>query len=537
VRNLFGLNRNATRVWRSTQFLVRLLALVMGSLAFSMVLTVTEPPGPGLEVASALYLGAAQSLADGHGYRVPMAGWSDPDSSVIPEKLPPGFPIAVALPTYFGLPAAQAARLVEALSAFVAMTVLLAVVGDAAGAGVALLLGLALLVMPIMVDLHLSALSGPLFLALLALTLAVMVAAPEAAAVAGLCAALAFGVRYTGAAFVLAVPVWMLLRGERRAVRVRRAVAALIPGVVLGAVWMWRVRVAPSQLGGADALAGLGAAAGIVPTNASVGGVVRGALAWLAPGVPGRGWVWVPAMVVAALALLALVVGARRVSRLYRLIPRDAPVQSSTHIPQLMAGRVLGAAGLLAAFYLAALVVQAAMGSVVPLDDRAMAPFVLLLSTGVAVAAGTWARSAPRLARVAMVVVVVVWSAASLAVSHARVRDALANGSGLASDTWRGSQLFGWVRGDGASGPLYTNWPSAAWLELGRPVRGIPVSGDAATLRAFGDTLAARGGGGVVLAFRASSPAFVNTDSLIRALDLRVLAEYPDGRVLGPPRR
>ena len=48
-------------------------AALLGAAAFWLVLTVTDPPGPGLDPDAMQYMGAAESLVTGHGYRVPTA--------------------------------------------------------------------------------------------------------------------------------------------------------------------------------------------------------------------------------------------------------------------------------------------------------------------------------------------------------------------------------------------------------------------------------------------------------------------------------
>lgn len=541
VKLLLGISRDATTVWRSSLFAVRLVALVMASVAFSGVLWVTEPAGPGYQAASAAYLSAAQSLASGQGYRVPTADWASPDSISPLTRYPPGYPTALSVPVRMGFPPAQAARLVEAVSAFVAMAALLAVVGDSVGPVAAALLGLALLAMPMMVDLHLSVLSEPLFVACVALTFALMVAAPDAVFAAGLCAALAVSVRYAGIAVVGALVAWTLLRSGSWQQRTRRAATAALPGALVAGTWMWIVHRA---LAGGAVVAGPASAigAGGPAVNDGVGAAVAGAAAtigrWLVPTANGAVWArWVAVPAAAALAAL-VAVGARRAYRLWRLLPKDMALTSSTNVPQLLAARVLGASAVFAATYSAVLI-----GAVVFTDrsvsvgDRMLAPVLLLGSAGIAVAIASWWRSAGRPWRAAVVAALVLWGTASFRVSRAHAHEALTYGFDFANDVWRRSQLLEWVRNDGNQRDVYSNWPAAVYLHVGRAARGLPADGaDAATLRAFADTLRSRDGGrGVVLEFRALNPAYVSADSLIAQAGLQVLATYPDGRVLGAP--
>ncbi len=531
VKRLLGLPRDATTIWRSSLFAVRLAALVLASVAFSGVLYVTEPAGPGLQESSAAYLGAAESAARGQGFRVPVAPWDSPDSSAALTRYPPGYPAALALPVSLGFPAVQAARLVEALAAFVGMAVLIAIVGDAAGAGAAMLLGLALLVSPPLVSVHLSVFSEPLFLACLALTLATMVAMPDQPLAAGACAAAALIVRYTGVSAVLAVVLWTLLRRGPWTARVKHAVLAALPAALLLGAWLVATRGAPLA-GGAGGWR-LGVYPGLAHTIEDGGTPV---MQWLAPTPHLVWWGWMLALLAALGVAAMLAMGGRRVYRLWRLLPEVVSVQSSTTVPQLIAARTLGDAALLAGSYAAVLVGARtfASGEVV-FDARLLSPLVMLVSVAFAVAAANWWRSAVRPARVALAVLLAVWGVAAAAESWRQARDALEFGSGLAHESWRRSPLLEWARVDGATHALFSNEPALSYLSLGRPARGLPAVDDPATLRAFADTLAARGG--VVLAFSVPDPRYVSADALIQDGGLRVIATYPNGRVLGPPVR
>jgi len=528
VKRLLGFSRDATTVWRSSLFAVRLVALVMASVAFSGVLYMTEPAGPGLQASSASYLGAADALVQGRGLRAPTARWFSPDSESTLTRYPPGYSVALALPVAMGLPPVQAARLVEALAAFVAMAVLLAIVGDAAGAGAAVLMGLALLVTPALVDVHLSVLSEPLFLACLALTLATMVAMPDLPIAAGVCAAAALMVRFTGIGAVMAVVVWTLLRRAAWHTRLVRATLGVAPALALAVGAMTVTR------GLASAVARrLGVHGGLGNALAGAGRTVT---LWLAPTAHPVDWMWWIALPAAVGVIAMLVVGTRRVHRLWRLLPEGLSLQSSTTVPQLLAARVLGAVAVLGGSYAAVLLAARLFvdGSVM-YDYRLLSPLIMLTSVAFAVAAATWWRSATRGPRVALAVVLLVWGVAAGRVSWRHVHDGLEFGTDLGHEVWRRSAMLDWARADGARYSLYSNWPSLAYFYLDRPARGLPESSDAATLRAFADTLAARGG--VILAFTAANPRYAPSDSLLHVLGLRVLAAYPDGRVLAPALR
>jgi hypothetical protein len=165
---------------RVRQLIVSIVpAVLLGIAAFALVLTVTDPPGPGLDPDALSYMGAARSLVEHGTYRIPTAPWTSADSTSTLAHFPPGYSTALALPVALGMAAPQAARLVEALAASVTVTTLVFVAGAATTALAGALLGVALLATPAMATVHLSVLSEPLFLALLALTLAAMAYAPD----------------------------------------------------------------------------------------------------------------------------------------------------------------------------------------------------------------------------------------------------------------------------------------------------------------------------------------------------------------------
>ncbi len=525
VKLLLGLSRDATTIWRSSLFAVRLAALVLASVALSGVLYGTEPPGPGLQESSASYLGAAESAARGDGFRTPVAPWFSADSSSTLFRYPPGFSSALALPILVGLPAVQAARLVEAGSAFVAMATLIVIVGDAAGAGVAVLLGLALLVAPPLVSVHLSVLSEPLFLACLALTLAAMVAMPEQPLAAGVCAGAALLVRYAGISAVVAVLLWTLVRRGPWRVRAKHATLAVLPTVLLGAAW-----VATRPGFGEAVVRRAGVYPGLADAIASGGTTLT---LWLAPTGQTVSWGWWLALPAAVGIAAVLASGSIRVYRLWRLLPDGALLQSSTTVPQLIAARVLGGSAFLAGSYVAVLVgARLFANGQIAFDFRLLSPLVMLLSVAFAVAGSSWWRWAARPARVTLAVALVVWGSAAAAASWRYAHDALEYGASLADETWRGSPMLEWARNEGVRYTLYSNWPALSYFYLGRPAHGLPELDDPATLHAFADTLAARGG--VVLVFPEPNARYRTAESLIRAGGLRVIATFPNGRVLGP---
>ena len=217
-------------------------ALVLGTLAFAVVLQITDPPAPVLDPDSVSYIGNAESLVARHEFRTPTQSWWSPDSTRPLTHFPPGFSTLIAIPTALGMPPVQASRLVNALAAFVTMTTLVLLMIEASAPLVGLLTGAALLVMSAMLEVHVSVLSEPVFLAFMSLLLATMVRRPTQALTMGTFAALGTLVRYVGVSLIGAAVVWSVAQQGPIALRLRRAALALVPAVVLQGAWVLRTR-------------------------------------------------------------------------------------------------------------------------------------------------------------------------------------------------------------------------------------------------------------------------------------------------------
>jgi hypothetical protein len=128
------------------------------------------------------------------------------------------------------------------VSAFVAVGViawLVAAVTGAAAAGV--LAAVVVIVTPILSWMHLLLLSEPLYMALLAVTLALLTFRPDRPLAVGVVVAAGAVVRYAGVGVTAACALWMLLRPGRPAERLRRAFLAGLPTVLaLGVVALSR---------------------------------------------------------------------------------------------------------------------------------------------------------------------------------------------------------------------------------------------------------------------------------------------------------
>jgi hypothetical protein len=510
---------------RRRKSLARLLvAIAAGIAGAALVAAITRDPGPGLDPDSASYIGAARSLASGRGYRIPITTWASPDSTAPLAHFPAGYPTAIAIPMWLGTAPLQSARLVNATAAFVELALAAWLVAIAAGELAALVLATALLVMPAFVEAHIPVLSEPLFLACFLATLAALHAAAVARSErerlawsfgSGCAAAAALMTRYVGISACGAATLWgALLPGTPRD-RLRRAAAATMPWLVLSIAWVVRTRHA----GGPSAIRSIAPYGGIGDTlREGVATVVE----WLVPlspddTLPGRRWI---ALAVLVLLLLAMVRGARLAHKttIRRGGSGDDPVL-------LVAG-----ASLLGLAYAAVLIASRLLADPnIPFDERLLLPLFVL---GVIVAATTiryWWRAARIVPRVVCAALVLAWLVASYHVSSDDVDWATENGYDLAGDPWRSSALIAWARANAAAHVLYSNWPTAVVLQLGRPSHETPVTSDTTVLEQF--AAAVRDRQGIVLAFDIAAPDMIGPDALLRAPGLRLVARLADGSV------
>jgi hypothetical protein len=257
----------------------------------------------------------------------------------------------------------------------------------------------------------------------------------------------------------------------------------------------------------------------LTPTLREGAGTVA---AWLAPAVESA-WRWGIAAV-AIVLLSTLLAGAARRARAGRAgAGGGAPAPAR-------AGTLLGATSVMAAAYVAVVLASRLLADPgIPLDERLLAPVMLLVNVGVATALAVLWRGWRAPMRVAAALLVTAWCAASASVLVDDAAYALETGSDYADVMWSGSRLIAWVRAHGAGRPLFTNYPTALYFHAGRMAKALPPAPTPAEARAFADTLAARHA--LVVAFARSSDFNARPDSWLRRIRVVPLVRAPDGAV------
>ena len=501
-------------------------ALLLGFAAFWGVIDLTDPPGPGLDPDALAYLGAATSLAHGHGLRVPSASWESNDSTAPLVHFPPGFPATIALGVATGATPRNAARFVEATAGAV-MVVAVILAANAAGGVIAAVAVLGIVVgTPAMFVVHASVLSEPLFLALLALFILQMARERRGkdmrrTLVLGAIAAAATLVRYAGASLVVAVvfEAWWTVDGSWLGTwreRARRAfIAAELPVVAL-AIWM----ISRPHSDSAEKIRDVGLyTSGF---GATILGGLRTASVWLAPGVNSDAARTMAATAVFA-AILALVFRTVRAARHGAVPQSELRLYRTTAIVLFSYAFVVSASRLVA-------------DPGIPLDDRMLAPIFLIvaLRAGVALAA-FWRASFFSHRGIVLLTIGMTasWIWGSEDVTAARVADFHADGGDLAGHEWSASPLVAWAAHAAPGTPLYSNWPAAVWFHTARATHELPTELDANTVRDFRAKIEREHG--ALLSFTVRAEDYAAPDSLAALAGLVAVERWPDGTVWRAP--
>jgi hypothetical protein len=519
--------------------LLAMLGLATAAAAVALVWDGTRYPGPGLYGDGAGYLGAAQSLAHHGTLRVPFATYDSADSTSVLAQWPPGFPVVLSVPLLAGAGPMAAIRIVQAAvgGCMVALTAIIVATATAPAWGAAV--AVVLLVTPSIVAVHLNVVSEPLYLLCLAIMLWSMVWRPGRPLMYGFAAAAGVLVRYLGVGAIAAAGVWAAFQPGAGRVRARRVAIAIVPGLVVRALWGASIRWA----GGAER-----------PLHADhhVGTALRqlagATAAWLAPWDLGTTTRVIPRgaqavfKVILGVAIAATIVAEAKAWRDSRRGGAHQPSAKGDPGAGPFAepdARLLAASTLLAACHVAALLAARLLYSDVAFYDRVLAPVHYLLAVAVVTLIASQWTSVRSSLRLGLAALGLVWVAGAAATTNQLVQIATTVGLDHASVAERRGPTIGWLREHAAGEPIYTNEPAKIFFHLNRDSRSLPWILDADTARTLERALRARRGvvawftGGTAASFvaadllpRASTPA-----KLEAALPLRVVARDSDGVV------
>jgi hypothetical protein len=450
----------------------RVVAILLALAAALAVLGATHTHGPGLSPDALSYLGAADSLAHGRGLRVPIADWYEAQSTSRLRHFPPGFSALLALPIALGIGVMDAARGLQALLAgalvWFACALASGVCSPKSRRVAALLAGALVIMTPAWNHGVLLVLSEPLFVALLALEVLVMVYAPERVLLLGSVAASCALVRYAGLAAPLAAAAFVATRHVPLRRRARDLVMVMIPPAL--AVALWRSWAGDFREFG---LFTTGWAKSFAAALATV-------CDWLAPW-PLPAWMRVCCAAIVMLTGVTLTLTELRDERSRPAFTseRRTPVSALVH-----------ATTLLSASYIVVLVLSRLCADPdIPFDWRLLSPIIVAASWQMAaIVVRRWC-ALQRTLRAGLVAYIVLWFGGNLVKSTRDVAELLRSGTGYGSEAWQHAELARWLRGPGKQFELYTNDPAAVWLIARHPARMLPEEADGQLVPAFAKRL------------------------------------------------
>lgn len=527
--------------------LSRLPLGLLAVLAAAIVLA-SAAGGAGIIPDSVIYLQAAENLRQGQHLTVPT--WQ-PDRPTAPlTHFPPLLPVLLAGLSWAGLEPVAAAILLNAACQAASVTLLALLVGRATGLRwLGLLAGTFLALSPRLMDVHVSVLSEPLFLALMLLCLYLLARylhRPRRWLLVPLAAAAALSVlaRYVGVVVVAAAGL-ALLAWDSRPWK-RRLGDAVLFGLLAGlplAGWLARNKLA----GGSAANRQLAwhpiEPARITEALETMG---RWLIARFLP--PLAGVALVIALLLAALAATLLL--RRRKGQAER--ERDASVEdrrgegaaSASASPGRDAAPTMGLLLLFCLLYGGFLLASISfVDALTPLDNRLLIP---LLAPLVGLAACLVA-AVRRLTGRPWLLLIGTLGLLGLAALQARQLSAELRGprqaEGFASPGWTQSVIMRSLAATGEGRKLYSNWPDAIQYATGRPAyllpgrlnpySRLPNERFERDMERMERDL--RAGAWLVLFDEPGRTYLADRDELRRRLDLRVLLRAPGGTVYAIP--
>jgi len=489
------------------------IAGVLGVIVSVGVLNINASPLlPAPHEDSVSFLGAAESLVQGHGLRVPFGHWSSPDSTQALSHFPPGPSLVIAAPMLLGLPSQGAALLVLALSAGLVVGLGYWMTSGLLGPVLGLVPLIPVVASEPLIRVHTAIWSEPPFLVLTVALLWTMVRWPGKAGVHGAVAALGVLLRYVGMGAVLAAMIWAWRRADGGPERRRRVLLAGLPGVVVFGLWTAVVRLR------GEAVRSVDFHGDAVQTLGAIGFEFR---RWLAPGLAGR--------LGTVVAWLIILIGCAVVTLAIRRSAARDEGGSERRSLLVAASLVSGC------FVLTVLVSRFFLDPLIPFDTRIFSPVVLLfaISVGVALTGPTSsAPNSPLVRRLTGPALLTLWAVLSLVQIRPLVAEVQRTGRFYTQLTWLRSPVVEWVNEEGGDWRIYSNEPQLFWVLANRTGWQLPSRWEPGAAEAFQEVFRERPGAVIVTAPVRGMD--LRPDTLVRMLDLVPVVTVPEGIVYLP---
>lgn len=429
------------------------LALCLSSLALlgAAAIRWASPHGIGVGYDSMFYLTSAESLSTGQGLC-----WVGGGGELRPlTHYPPLYPGLLAGFAWLGVDVLAAAQWVSSVLMglnILAGGLVVARVTDSSLAGI--LAGALLLISPVLLDVHLEAMSEPLFLFLMIAALAALTEHGSRASrgpllAAGIASALAYLTRYVGLSLIACGLVLVLLWPGRRA-RERLGEAAVFGAAPLIAAVAWSARNLALTGSISNRVFGFHAI-----TRATLRQAADTVSAWLLPeSVDLR-----VRLVVFSLAMLA---GAALAAKVFRSADADTTGRGRRFLIAVVVFSGLYAAGLGTSLLF--------FDASTRLTDRILSP----LHTGLLLGAAVWVAHLPRKWCWAAGLLLLVLGTSYLWGSYDLLAEARAGGRGFNTNTWRSSETIAWVSRLPAGTLVYSNEAFPIQFLTGIPAYWVP---------------------------------------------------------------
>jgi hypothetical protein len=171
--------------------------------------------------------------------------------------------------------------------------------------------------------------------------------------------------------------------------------------------------------------------------------------------------------------------------------------------------------------------------------DRVLAPVHALLDVAIVAALAAWWPTASRATRLMATGIVAAWITWSTAISVRLAHEIVTRGVDHTVVGRAPSPLWTWVRDSGRTASIYTNDPADVYFETHRPSRFLPWVMTSDSARALCEALSVRPGiivwaagyTGEGLVYPELVPRLTTPATLVRAVPLRQVAQFPDGVV------
>lgn len=510
----------------------------------------TSRAGPVISPDSIVYLSAARSLVRTGTLKAPsMLEWEIPADTIPYAGFPPGYPALIAVPLALEVPPIKSARIVQAVSAFITVSVAVLLAATFGSPAIGILAAAMILLTPAFVTSHMAVLSEPAFFAAFLLTLLAMVCFPGRPILAGMASGAALALRFAGVGATLAGVVWTVCRPGTWSERLRRASIASAPSAIVLAAWAVRTRIVSGRAHGGESdfigdpfpmlLAGGLGRSSWKGFGFTLWDGVDAVFDWLIPLVGVYLTDWRYRAVILAFVLVTIA------GMFFQVYHRHNEPARGRLVSEEQRSQFWIACGVMAGSYLLVILLARIFADPwLTFEARILSPVMLIGVLVFVTILGAWWPRRAVLLRGTVAAGIGIWFLLAIGLNARVVPRALRDGVDASGNASKRSPTVLWTRDNGKSRAVFTNDPASILWNTEADARVLPLRVgaswrdpypqplDTSVAITFGDTLVRRNG--VIVAFDENNAYMMSPDSLARLLALRQIARFPDGTVWAP---